>query len=153
MDIMNSLQRLVLVLTFALSTAGCNTSRPCTERTEVLDNQSATSMVEVSLRDRFDSIYVLHDRSLTALHDTVWTTERITEYRYRYVHDTVFVARTDTLIMTDSIAVTLPPPREHGIFTWGKRGGERSVLWFYLLGCVALIAVFFERKLKQIKTK
>ena len=98
----------------------------------MLDNQSATSTVEVSLRDRFDSIYVLHDRSLTALHDTVWTTERITEYRYRSVHDTVFVARTDTLIMTDSIAVTLPPPREHGIFTWGKRGGERSVLWLCL---------------------
>ena len=147
MDIMNSLQRLVLVLTFALSTAGCNTSRPCTERREVLDNQSATSMVEVSLRDRFDSIYVLHDRSLTALHDTVWTTERITEYRYRYVHDTVFVARTDTLIMTDSIAVITPPPQERGIFPWVRRGGANGITWL-LLALAALIGVIKFRKLR-----
>lgn len=101
-DTMNLLVRLVLVLMLMLSTASCSTTRSV-NNSESRKTQETTSLVESTIRDRYDSIYVLHDRSLNTIHDTVWATERITEYRYRYLHDTVLVARTDTLIQLQDV--------------------------------------------------
>lgn len=99
---MNSLARLALVLILVLSTASCNTTRSV-NNSESRKTQETSSLVESTIHDRYDSIYVLHDRSLNTIHDTVWATERITEYRYRYLHDTVLVARTDTLIQLQEV--------------------------------------------------
>ena len=99
---MNSLARLALVTILVLSTASCSTIRSV-NNSESRKAQETTSLVESTIRDRYDSIYVLHDRSLNTIHDTVWATERITEYRFRYLHDTVLVARTDTLIQLQDV--------------------------------------------------
>ena len=99
---MSSLARLALVTILVLSTASCSTIRSV-NNSESRKAQETSSLVESTIRDRYDSIYVLHDRSLNTIHDTVWTTERITEYRFRYLHDTVLVARTDTLIQMQDV--------------------------------------------------
>ena len=99
---MNFLARLALVTLLVLSTASCSTTRSM-NNSESRTTQETSSLVESTIRDRYDSIYVLHDRSLNTIHDTVWATERITEYRYRYLHDTVLVARTDTLIQLQDV--------------------------------------------------
>lgn len=101
-DTMNFLARLALVLILVLSTASCSTTRSV-NNSESRKTQETSSLVESTIRDRYDSIYVLHDLSLNTIHDTVWATERITEYRYRYLHDTVLVARTDTLIQLQDV--------------------------------------------------
>ncbi len=118
-----------------LSTASCSTTRSV-NNSESRKTQETSSLIESTIRDRYDSIYVLHDRWLNTIHDTVWATERITEYRYRYLHDTVLVARTDTLIqkdtlqVKDSIVVNTPPHKGGG---W-----ERVCTWLDLLAYSSL---------------
>ena len=138
---MSSLARLALALMLVLSTASCNTIRSV-NNSESRKTQETSSLVESTIRDRYDSIYVLHNRSLNTIHDTVWATERITEYRYRYLHDTVLVARTDTLIqkdtlqMKDSIVVTTPPHKGGGwerVCTWFDRLAYSSLAILVLL--------------------
>ena len=135
---MNLLARLALALMLMLSTASCSTTRSV-NNSESRKTQETSSLVESTIRDRYDSIYVLHDRSLSTIHDTVWATERITEYRYRYLHDTVLVARTDTLIqkdtlqVKDSIVVTTPPHKGGG---W-----ERVSTWFDNLSYASFLLV------------
>lgn len=130
---MNLLARLALVTILVLSTASCNTIRSV-NNSESRKTQETSSLVESTIRDRYDSIYVLHDRSLNTIHDTVWTTERITEYRFRYLHDTVLVARTDTLIQMQEVEriqeVQVLKPRSP---TWFDRLAYSSLAILVLL--------------------
>ncbi len=132
-DTMNLLARLALVLMLMLSTASCSTTRSV-NNSESRKTQETSSLVESTIRDRYDSIYVLHDRSLNTIHDTVWTTERITEYRFRYLHDTVLVARTDTLIQMQEVEriqeVQILKPRSP---TWLDRLAYSSLAILVLL--------------------
>lgn len=135
---MNLLERLALALMLALSMQACNTTARSVETAQTLQTSQR-------LCDHYDSIYVLHDRQLNTLHDTVWATERITEYRYRYVHDTLLVTRTDTLIQKDTLqmkeshVVNTPPhkvPRSKWSLTRG--GWERVCTWLDLLAYSSL---------------
>ena len=163
-DTMNLLARLVLVLMLMLSIASCSTTRSV-NNSESRKTQETSSLVESTIRDRYDSIYVLHDLSLNTIHDTVWATERITEYRYRYLHDTVLVARTDTLIqkdtlqLKDSIVVNTPPQvlrnkcatKQMSLGQSLIRGGlERVRTWF---DCLAYCSLFLVIVLIIIKIK
>ena len=64
---------------------------------------------------RYDSIFVERDRSIDRTTDTIRIVDHQKEYRYRLVHDTAYIAHTDTLIqkdtlqVKDSIVVTTPP--------------------------------------------
>ena len=161
---MSLLVRLALALMLVLSTASCSTTRSV-NNSESRKTQETSSLVESTIRDRYDSIYVLHDRCLNTIHDTVWATERITEYRYRYLHDTVLVARTDTLIqkdtlqVRDSIVVNTSPQvlrnkcatKQMSLGQSLIRGGwERVCSWFdYLAYCsLFLVIVFIIVKIK-----
>ena len=138
--------RLALALMLALSTQSCNTTVRTTERNETLESHSATGRTETTLRDRYDSIYVLHDRSTNTVNDTVWEREKITEFRYRYLHDTALVTRTDTLIVTrtdslihiDSTVTTTSP----GGFASLLRGGWVRVLSYGSLLLLVLLLLY-----------
>ena len=54
---------------------------------------------------RYESIFVERDRSIDRTTDTIRIVDRQTEYRFRLVHDTTYIAHTDTLILKDTLQV------------------------------------------------
>ena len=146
---MSSLARLALVLMLALSMQSCCTQR-VTERERVSENSAQQQMTRDTLyltQLRYDSIFVERDRSIDRTTDTIRIVDRQTEYRFRLVHDTTYIARTDTLIqkdtlqVKDSIVVTTPPQVPRSKWSLTRGGWERVRTWFDCLAYCSLLLV------------
>lgn len=59
--------------------------------------------------EQVDSIYVRHERTAERLHDTLLLNERITEYRYRLLRDTVRLVQRDSIPY--EVRIEQPPGR------------------------------------------
>lgn len=118
---MSLLARLVLVTLLALSMQSCCTRRVI-ERERVSENSALQQMSLDTLyltQFRYDSIFVERDRSIDHTTDTIRIVDRQTEYRFRLVHDTTYIAHTDTLYrdveMVKEVKVKSIEPRSR---TW-----------------------------------
>lgn len=146
-DIMSSLARLVLVTLLALSIQSCCTRRVI-EQERVSENYGQRQMLHDTLyltQLRYDSIFVERDHSIDRTTDTIRIVERQTEYRFRLVHDTTYIAHTDTLYRD------VEKVKEVKV----KSIEPRSRTWFdYLAYCSLLLvlAYLFYRIRSPVKT-
>lgn len=97
---MSLLKRLVLAFLLAMSTPSCSTQQVAQRETAIRDFEARASSNDSLLlsRQQYDSIYIEHQRWIDYDRDTVWVEEREVKYRYKYVHDTLSIVRTDKLI-------------------------------------------------------
>ena len=156
---MSSLGRLVLVTLLALSMQSCCTRRMI-ERERVSENSAQQQMSHDTLylaQLRYDSIFVERDRTIDRTTDTIRIVDRQTEYRFRLVHDTTYIAHTDTLIQKDTLQVkdsivvnTSPQVLRNKCATKQmslgqsliKGGWERVCSWFdYLAYCSLFLVI------------
>ena len=109
------------------------------ERERVSENSAQQQMSHDTLyltQLRYDSIFVERDRTIDRTTDTIRIVDRQTEYRFRLVHDTTYIAHTDTLIqkdtlqVKDSIVVTTPPQVPRSKWSLNRGGWERVCTWF-----------------------
>ena len=96
---MNSLPRLVLALMCVLSMAGCRTAREFRQ----MDDIRHDTLYQQQWH--YDSIYTTRDRLLYLAQDTVFLRDRQVEYRYRLLHDSIFIHQTDTLRTMQTLTV------------------------------------------------
>ena len=61
------------------------------------------ALYDAEFRERYDSIYILEEKTTNFVHDTVWIKDKSTEYRYRYLRDTAFVEKTDTVVVIKEV--------------------------------------------------
>ena len=71
----------------------------------------------------YDSIYVGNDRSLERIADTVYLRERSVEYRYRLLHDSIYICRTDSIPYAVEVVRTVPRPH-----TWLDKLSHLSLI-------------------------
>ena len=102
MDTMSSLRRLALVFLLAMSTPSCSTLHKV-ESSERQETEHLAALYDAEFRERYDSIYILEERITNFVHDTLWIKDKSTEYRYRYLRDTAYVERTDTVVRMQEI--------------------------------------------------
>lgn len=121
------LKRLVLVLMLTLSISSCQTGR----QVEVVEHiQHDTCYV---VKAQYDSVYVSENRE--RVHDTLYITQQ--EHRYRLLHDTVRVVKTDTIPVIREVEV----PRKGSGWEWKVVGVVLVVLvlaWFKGLRAAAV---------------
>ena len=75
-------------------------TRKVIERERVSEHSAQQQMAHDTLyltQLRYDSIFVERDRSIDRTTDTIRIVDHQKEYRYRLVHDTTYIAHTDTL--------------------------------------------------------
>lgn len=146
-DIMSLLARLVLVTLLALSMQSCCIRRMI-ERERVSENSVQQQMSHDTLYQtqlRYDSIFVECDRSIDRTTDTIRIVDRQTEYRFRLVHDTTYIAHTDTLYRD------VEKVKEVKV----KSIEPRSLTWFDYLAYSSLLLVLaylFYRIRSPVKT-
>lgn len=97
----------ISALCVALAT-GCSTI----QHTDVADATRYSSDSTASFRERYDSVFILRETSVSALHDTIFISRDNTEYRYRFVHDTVSVVHTDTIPYRVTVTQVREVPRK-----------------------------------------
>ena len=125
-----------------MSTSGCRTPSP------VLSERLQHDTLYQALQ-RYDSIYIM-DHSAERYHpsayhydslvnsylrvDTLYKDKVKTEYRYRLLHDTTYIHRTDTI--TKTITLQHPPAKPIRAPAWS----------FYILSILALLLFFLMQK-------
>ena len=67
----------------------------CKTREVVMERTSCDTLYKYDVL--YDSIYISNDHYVDRCSDTVFIRDRQTEYRYRYLHDTLYVHRIDTI--------------------------------------------------------
>lgn len=87
----------------------------------------------------YDSVFVSHDRLLDRSKDTVFVHDRLVEYRYRLLRDTIYKSRTDSVPVIQTVEVT--------------KEVERIPWWSQVLGWTALLLLLaiLLRNLKTLK--
>ena len=88
----------------------------------------------------YDSVFVSHDRLLDRSKDTVFLHDRLVEYRYRLLRDTIYKSHTDSVPVIQTVEVT--------------KEVERIPWWSQVLGWTALLLLLaiLLRNLKTLKT-
>ena len=88
----------------------------------------------------YDSVFVSHDRLLDRSKDTVFVHDRLVEYRYRLLRDTIYKSRTDSVPVIQTVEVT--------------KEVERIPWWSQVLGWTALLLLLaiLLRNLKVLKS-
>ena len=113
MDTKTFLPRLALVLMLVLSTASCSTTRvqSSSERDSVIVRHDTVFVA----RFQYDSTYVDRYHTMIANDSVVFVHDSIVQYKYRIRHDSVFVHKTDTAVVTRNVMKTREVPRKR---TW-----------------------------------
>ncbi len=88
----------------------------------------------------YDSVFVSHDRLLDRSKDTVFVHDRLVEYRYRLLRDTIYKSRTDSVPVIQTVEVT--------------KEVERIPWWSQVLNWTALLLLLaiLLRNLKVLKS-
>ena len=89
------LQRLVLVLTLAVSMAACRTTR--IESADMRDSIVVKHDTVFAARLQYDSTYIDRYHTMIAVDSVVYIRDSVTQIRYRKVHDSIYIHKTDTL--------------------------------------------------------
>ena len=142
------LPRLVLALMLLMSTSGCRTPSP------VLSERLQHDTLYQALL-RYDSIFIM-DHSAERYHpsayhydslvnsylrvDTLYKDKVKTEYRYRLLHDTTYIHRTDTI--TKTITLQQPPAKP-----------IRAPVWCSILIFTWLLLLLFLLREKRLQIK
>ena len=119
---MNTVMRHLLLLSLLLAlVAGCRT----TEHAQADARASHDPAYVNSLR--YDSIIVSHDRLVDRSRDTVLIQDRVVEYRYRLLRDTVRTIRTDSIPVIRETEIT----KEVSYISW----------WAKALSAIGLLTI------------
>ena len=107
------LPRLALALMLVVSMASCSTTR-------VQSSAERDSIVVVhdtvySARLQYDSTYIDRYHTMIAVDSVVYIRDSVTQIRYRRVHDSIYIHKTDTLWMQRTTTKTKEVERRR---TW-----------------------------------
>ena len=131
------LPKLALALTLALSTASCSTTRVHTSA--VRDSIVVVHDTVFAERVQYDSTF--HDRyhTMIAVDSIIYIRDSVTQIRYRKVHDSIYIHKTDTLWMKRT--------------TTKSKEVERRRTWFdyTAYAALAILALLLMRKVKGLK--
>ena len=131
------LPRLVLVLMLVVSMASCSTTRVHTSA--VRDSIVVVHDTVFAERVQYDSTF--HDRyhTMIAVDSIIYIRDSVTQIRYRKVHDSIYIHKTDTLWMKRT--------------TTKSKEVERRRTWFdyTAYAALAILALLLMRKVKGLK--
>ena len=126
---------LALVLTLALSTASCSTTRVHTSA----ERDSIVVVHDTVFAERLQYDSTFHDRyhSVIAIDSIVYVRDSVVLYRYRLKHDSVFVHRTDTAFVEHRVVKRVEVPR------------KRSWIDYTSYAALAILVVLLVRKVRS----
>lgn len=130
------LQRLVLVLMLAMSIASCRTTR--IESADVRDSIIVKHDTVFSTHLQHDSTYIDRYHSMIAIDSIIFIRDSVTQIRYRMVHDSIYINRTDTMWLKRTTTKTKQIPRQR---TWFDYAGYAAL---------AILVVLIIRKTKNM---
>lgn len=107
------LPRLVLVLMLVVSMASCRTTR--IESADVRDSVVVKHDTVYSARLQYDSTYIDRYHTMIAVDSIIYIRDSVTQIRYRRVHDSIYIHKTDTLWMKHTTTKTKEVERRR---TW-----------------------------------
>ena len=107
------LPRLVLVLMLTVSMASCRTTR--IESADLRDSVVVKHDTVYSARLQYDSTYIDRYHTMIAVDSVVYIRDSVTQIRYRRVHDSIYIHKTDTLWMQRTTTKTKEVERRR---TW-----------------------------------
>ena len=107
------LPRLVLVLMLAVSMASCRTTR--IESADMRDSVVVKHDTVFAARLQYDSTYIDRYHTMIAVDSVVYIHDSVTQIRYRKVHDSIYIHKTDTLWMQRTTTKTKEVERRR---TW-----------------------------------
>lgn len=110
------LQRLVLVLTLALSIASCSTTRVHTSA--VRDSIVMVHDTIFTARLQYDSTFHDHYHSVIAIDSIVYVRDSVVQYKFRTKHDSVFIHKTDTAFVKHTEVKRVEVPRRRNWFDY-----------------------------------
>ena len=104
----------------------CSTSRPL----QVAEHLTRDTVYLSS--QHFDSVFVFRDRQLDRSRDTVYLKDSILEYRYRFLRDTVYQTRVDSIPIIREVEVV----REVRHVPWYAK----LLSWIGIIALILLLA-------------
>lgn len=130
------LQRLVLVLTLAVSIESCRTTR--IESADVRDSIIVKHDTVFFTHLQHDSTYIDRYHSMIAIDSIIFIRDSVTQIRYRMVHDSIYINKTDTMWLKRTTTKTKQIPRQRK--------------WFDYAGyaALAILVVLIIRKAKNM---
>ena len=107
------LPKLALALTLALSTASCSTTRvqSSSERDSIVAKHDTVFIA----RFLHDSTFIDRYHTMIAVDSIIYIRDSVTQIRYRRVHDSIYIHKTDTLWMQRTTTKTKEVERRR---TW-----------------------------------
>lgn len=130
------LQRLVLVLTLAMSIESCRTTR--IESADVRDSIIVKHDTVFSTHLQHDSTYIDRYHSMIAIDSIIFIRDSVTQIRYRMIHDSIYINKTDTMWLKRTTTKTRQIPRQR---TWFDYAGYAAL---------AILVVLIIRKAKNM---
>ncbi len=107
------LPKLALALMLVVSMASCRTTR--IESADLRDSVVVKHDTVYSARLQYDSTYIDRYHTMIAVDSVVYIRDSVTQIRYRRVHDSIYIHKTDTLWMKRTTTKTKHIPRQR---TW-----------------------------------
>lgn len=133
-----SLTKLALVLTLALSTASCSTTRVHTSA--VRDSIIAKHDTVFIARLQYDSTFHDHYHSVIAIDSIVYVRDSVVLHKYKVKHDSVFIHKTDTAFVEHTEVKRAEVPRKRNWFDYTS------------YSALAILVVLLAWKIKKILT-
>lgn len=130
------LLKLVLVLMLAMSIASCRTT--CIESADVRDSIIVKHDTVFSTHLQHDSTYFDRYHSMIAIDSIIFIRDSVTQIRYRMVHDSIYINKTDTMWLKRTTTKTKQIPRKR---TWFDYTGYAAL---------AILVVLIIRKAKNM---
>ena len=107
------LPKLVLVLMLVVSMASCRTTR--IESADVRDSVVVKHDTVYSARLQYDSTYIDRYHTMIAVDSIIYIRDSVTQIRYRRVHDSIYIHKTDTAFVEHRVVKRVEVPRRR---TW-----------------------------------
>ncbi len=123
------MRKLIVTILVATTLMGC----ACRKTLESSPYRRRTSDSLRVSNDRYDSIYINRWQTVNRLNDTVFVTKSLEKFRYRFLRDTVFQRRTDTI----PILLRMPstPTKENRAVAYTPR-------YLQWLSCIGVLSIF-----------
>ena len=129
------LLKLVLVLMLATSIESCRTTR--IESADVRDSIIVKHDTVFSTHLQHDSTYIDRYHSMIAIDSIIFIRDSVTQIRYRMIHDSIYINKTDTMWLNHAVTKTKQIPRKR---TW---------LDYIAYTSMAILAIMILRKVRK----